>query len=212
MLKYSMLFLQVEEFAKSIDVSQYKLFRDNQVFVIWDWAWLDDVEDGEQVNSSNDEDGDDASTTNHQLQSDDDESDNTDEPVVPPITHSVVFKCIGANKEKRYQELLALASKKLKDGQTVPVQLKKEPTNCFDSRAIAFMCKADKEWERIGYVVSEALPDVHNAMDADKILAVRFDRIMVKVYYKNPGWYAGIIITLNGTWSKTVCQSCSTFK
>ena len=133
---------------------------------IWDWAWLDDVEDGEQVNSSNNEDGDDASTTNHQLQSDDDESDNTDEPVVPPITHSVVFKCIGATKEKRYQELLALASKKLKDGQTVPVQLKKEPTNCFDSRAIAFMCKADKEWERIGYVVSEALPDVHNAMES----------------------------------------------
>jgi len=36
-----------------------------------------------------------------------------------------VFKCIGVTKEKQCQELLALASKKKKDGETVPVQLQK---------------------------------------------------------------------------------------
>jgi len=105
-----------------------------------------------------------------------------------------------------------LASKKIKDGETVSVQLQKEPANCYDSHAIAFMCKAEKNWERIGYVVTEALPDVHKAMDANKILRVNFDWIKLKFPIKNPGWYAGITITLNGTWSKTVTRCCSTFK
>jgi len=74
----------------------------------------------------------------------------------------VVFKCIGVTKEHRYQELLGFAKQKRKDGNTVPVKLQNEPSNNIDSQSIAFMCKADRDWEWIGYVVSEALPDVHH--------------------------------------------------
>lgn len=52
------------------------------------------------------------------------------------------------------------------------MKLKKEPSNPIDSQAIAFMCRADKEWERIGYVVKEALPDVHKAIDNNKIIKI----------------------------------------
>ena len=62
-------------------------------------------------------------------------SDETgsDEPIldekVPTITHSVVFKCIGCHKEHRYQGLLSLANKKVKDGSTVSVKLQPQPDN-----------------------------------------------------------------------------------
>ena len=45
----------------------------------------------------------------------------------------------------------------------------------MDARAIAFMCYVDQEWERFGYVVQEALDDVHTTIDEKKILDVRFD-------------------------------------
>jgi len=80
-----------------------------------------------------------------------------------------VFKCIGVTKDHHY---LGLAKQKRKDGDTVPVKLQKEPSNNIDSRSIAFMCKADRDWEQIGYVVSEALPDVHHAMDHNEIVEV----------------------------------------
>ena len=61
---------------------------------------------------------------------------------------------------------------------------------------------------RTGYIESRALPDVYRAMDHNKILKVYFDWIKFKLY-KTPGLYAGISITLNGTWSITVVQSSS---
>lgn len=188
-------------------MAQYQVFCGDQVFVIWHWIWL---EGGEQSESSSEICSGEEHFSNFGSESDRDESE--DEPKVPAITHSVIFKCIGVTKEKHYQELLALANRKINNGEAVPVKLQKEPTNCYDSRAIAFMCKADKDWERIGYVVSEALPDVHKAMDSNKILGVRFDWVKLKFPVKNPGWYAGITVTLNGTWSKTVSRCCSTFQ
>ena len=77
----------------------------------------------------------------------------------------------------------------------------------MDARAVAFMCHVNKEWERIGYVVQEALDDVHSAMDEKKILDVRFDWIKYVVHFKRPGWYAGIIITKSGEWSQIVLRS-----
>ena len=70
------------------------------------------------------------------------------------------------------------------------------------------MCQADTDWERIGYVVSEALPDVNDAMDNNKIIKVYFDWIKYVVYFKYPGWYAGITVTRNGNWSNIVTQLC----
>ena len=91
---------------------------------------------------------------------------------VPSIYHSLTFKCIGQLKEFRYQELLAIVSKKIKQGEVVPVKLQKEPENRYDAQAIAFMCKAETTFERIGYVVKEAFSDVHKTMDENKVLQV----------------------------------------
>ena len=106
--------------------------------------------------------------------------------------------------------MLAIASKKFKQGETVPVKFQKEPDNQYDARAIAFMCKAEHDWERKGNVVKEALPDVHQAMDENKVINVYFDRIQKVLDYRNPGWYAAIIITRSGEWSQVVQRSQAT--
>ena len=64
-----------------------------------------------------------------------------------------------------------------KKGEIVPVKLEKEPSNPYDCNAIAFMCHAEKDWERIGYVVSKALTDTNEAISNNKILKVYFSWI-----------------------------------
>ena len=118
----------------------------------------------------------------------------------------MIFKCIGAQKERHYQEVLSLANRKIKEGINIPVKIEAEPYNQYDSKAIAFMCKLDdhSDWERIGYVVQEVLDEVHDAITNKKILDVSFDYIKYVVHFKSPGWYAGIKITRNGEWSQKV--------
>lgn len=138
------------------------------MFVMWDWTWMDEMSSDEDSNGNNSA----AEKYNEESSpDDDDDADNS----IPSITHSVVFKCIGNLKEARYQEVLALANKKKNEGCGIPVKIVKEPNNPVDTRAIAFMCHVEQEWERIGYVVHEALDDVHTAMDEKKILDIRFD-------------------------------------
>ena len=36
--------VQEEEFSRVAETSHYNLFRGNQVFVIWNWTWLDAVD------------------------------------------------------------------------------------------------------------------------------------------------------------------------
>ena len=75
------------------------------------------------------------------------DSTSEDEDTIPEITHTVVFKCIGAHKERQYHKTLALASQKLKDNSKVQVKLQPEPDNRYDAKAIAFMCKInDSGW------------------------------------------------------------------
>ena len=174
---------------------------------MWNWTWLDEVpsSDDRSVcldNSEDFRDSDDA------IESFDD--DTTEVCAIPAITHSVIFKCIGNLKEHRYQELLALAKKKINEGVIVQVNIKKEPDNPIDSKAIAFACDVSGTWERIGYVVREALDEVHKAMDNGLILKVEFDWIKYIVHFKNPGWYTGIKITRSGEWSQSVLRSRST--
>ena len=97
----------------------------------------------------------------------------------------------------------------MKKGEAVPVKLEKEPHNPYNSNAVAFMCHAEKDWEWIGYVVSKALTDTKKAISNNKILKVYFSRIKYIVYYKQPGWYAGITVTRNGSWSRNVMRSCA---
>ena len=135
-------------------------------------------------------------------------SSQSDDDSVPAITHTVIFKCIGAYKEKRYQEILAIAGRKHENGIKVPVKLQPEPQNRYDNTAIAFVCQInDSNWERIGYVVTEALEEVHQAIKNREILNVAFDWIKYIVHFKSPGWYAGIRISRKGEWPQKVLRS-----
>ena len=51
---YLYLHSQGDEFQRSIDVSQYQLFRGNEVFVMWNWIWIDGQDyssEGSVINS-----------------------------------------------------------------------------------------------------------------------------------------------------------------
>ena len=85
------------------------------------------------------------------------------------------------------------------------MRLTKEPHNSVDAHAIAFECKVDTKWDRIGYVVRESLEATHEAMDSGNIMKVEFDWVKYIVQFQNRGFYAGIKIT-RGDWPKHVLQ------
>ena len=73
------------------------------------------------------------------------------------------------------QETLRLVAFKLKDKKEVVVLMSPEPTNPVDAHAIAFQCKLNDKLHRIGYVLREALDDVHDAFQRKKIVTVQFE-------------------------------------
>ena len=143
------------------------------MFVIWKWFPV------LEVNEDNDEDNDEDESMNCELQEDEDDEDDKDES--NSLVHALTFKCIGTIKEERYQEILVAANLQRQNGEEVHVRLTPEPTNCYDSEAIA--CKtststdSENKWERIGYLVSEVTQDVHEAIRSNSILSVQFDWI-----------------------------------
>ena len=169
---------------------------------MWDWSWIHEDSSDISTNVSSVEGSSESDESSADLESDDAAASS-----IPAITHSVIFKCIGNLKELHYQEVLALANKKRKEGMNVPVKLEREPSNPVDARAIAITCNVNQKWERIGYIVKEALDDVHAAIEGNKILKVQFEWIKYVVHFKKPGWYAGIMITKDGEWSQTVLRS-----
>ena len=70
---------------------------------MWDWIWID----GEDQQSDESMEHNDLELPNKSS-----EQDSGIDPV-PSIYHSLTSKCIGQLKEFRYQELLAIVSKKL---------------------------------------------------------------------------------------------------
>ena len=53
----------------------------------------------------------------------------------------------------------------------VPVMIVSKPKiNQFDSKAIGFKCQIEDKWHRIGYVVREALDDVHHALQGNNVM------------------------------------------
>ena len=198
----SFVFSQKEELERSIDVSQSKLYKE-EVLVLWEWSWVE-VDSSEETES-----GSESEVPVEDLTSDESISVTHDE--IPEITHSVIFKCIGVLKEHRYQETLATAARKLREGEAVPVRLTKEPHNPVDAHAIAFECKLDSTWERIGYVVREALEATHEAIDNGDVIQVRFDWVKYIVQFQSRGFYAGIKMTRRGEWPRHVlrCRSKS---
>ena len=82
--------------------------------------------------------------------------------------NTVPCKCIGTTKEIQYQERFKQIAKLRNRGLEVPCHLKPEPDNPFDSNAIAFECQIDGMWQIIGYIVREALDEVHEALATKK--------------------------------------------
>ena len=89
-------------------------------------------------------------------------------------TSTVTFKCIGTQHDVHAQHILEIVSSHLDERKEVPVNIYPEPTNPGDSKAIAFKCWISNDWNRIGYIVSEARDEVHDAQQNGKILDVKF--------------------------------------
>ena len=169
--------------------------------------WVDSAvkdSDGDEVDEIDNDDHD--RNTDDEQGSEDGNSDEEDGVRLPYITHTVIFKCIGSNREESYQFALRKSKQLLKSG------LRPEPTNPKDSQAIAFVCLIDGKWEKIGYVVREALSDVHAAMKNRKVLSVKYDwiKFITDRSRSGPGWFAGIAISRDGDWSREVMRCCST--
>ena len=111
--------------------------------------------------------------------------------------HTVTFKCIGTTHNPTAQDTLRQVSRKLRDGE-VPVQIVPELDNQYNSKAIAFKCNISGNWYRIGYIVREALDDVHKALAQKRVVDVSFAsaKCTVTWMHSGPGYYAGINITL----------------
>ena len=126
--------------------------------------------------------------------------------------HTVTFKCIGCTRDVDFQNTLRKVSVQLNAQQLVPVNLFPEPHNPYDKRAIAFKCFLENDWLKIGYVVAEALDDVHHALGSNAVLDVQFAwaRYIVSWTRSGPGYFAGINISKRGRWSRIVCQAAST--
>ena len=89
--------LQEKEFSQSFGVSTLS-FSKQQVFIIWNWTWEDEL----VMESSNSSD---VSSNPDELEEPSSDatiscSEDTPELETNKIKHSVVFKCVGVKKEK----------------------------------------------------------------------------------------------------------------
>lgn len=167
--------------------------------IIWKWCWTEGTNE--------------AGTAETQSQSGSEVNDSTDEAAEEDqAAHEVVFKCIGATKSRDYQIVLKKARDLIIAGHHVPVKLCPEPSNPYNSKAIAFQCNVDGKFYRIGYVIDEIVSEVHNAMDQHAILSVEFSwiRYITEWSRSGPGFFAGIAVTKSGQWPACVVRASST--
>ena len=125
--------------------------------------------------------------------------------------HTVLFKCIGATRDGQQQSALERANELLRAKRIVRVALFPEPKNPVDAKAIAIKCELDDNgWHRVGYIVREALDDVHLALQANAITSVSFGWVKFRIDFhrSGPGFYAAIAITRKGCWS-TIVRNCA---
>ena len=130
--------LQVSEFSKEIDVAG--LTHDpGGMFVIFNWDWVD------VLDSELDQMASIASSTTYTSARSTCSHSQSPAPLpglTPPITHALVFKCIGAVRDDKQQKVLEGAYNARQRGGNVPVKLEPEPDNPYDSQAISFMCRS----------------------------------------------------------------------
>ena len=157
---------QVSECSLEICIENMQLHQLG-VFVIYEWKW-EDID--EHVDGSTSE----INTPSSHSPSLPSSPIITNAPVTttPTVTHIITFKCIRAVRDENQQRALEHAFIARGRGETVRVKLEPEPTNAYDSKAIAFMCMVEGSWKRIGYVVRETLDEVHKAIRQRNILWV----------------------------------------
>uniref|UniRef100_A0A1X7TQK6 HIRAN domain-containing protein n=1 Tax=Amphimedon queenslandica TaxID=400682 RepID=A0A1X7TQK6_AMPQE len=194
---------RISEFAQAIDIQGLSTGSPETVCVIWKWNWLvpevASVSDDENVKS--------VLTLDDLFAVDSDPEEDA-----RITTQSLVFKCIGTTKCKKYQEALQVVLHLISAGQTVPVRLIHERYNPRDSQALAFVCDIDDKSQTIGYVVSQLLDEVHAAINQHCILSVQFAWVCYITNWSKsgPGFFAGISIKRKGTWSKLAVKLAST--
>lgn len=192
------------------------LLDGGNIFVGWQWQWDvsdDDTEEPEDSTGSELELERSEGEVSEEYGSDDGGLTHGDEFFSSLVTHTVMFKCIGVTREVDYQSTLCEANTSLRNNEDVPVRLTPEPNNLYDSQAIAFECQLkDKKWRRIGYVVREALEEMHRALNNGDILSVRFGwiKFIADWYMSGPGYFAGIKISKRGDWPASVVRCGST--
>lgn len=123
-------------------VEELKRFED-QVFVVYSWEWHRDK-------GGNSEDDDKPSQAGQPTQGDDSNGNTDNDPDGDEfnsgfLTHTITFKCIGANRDEGHQSALRAASKALTQGTDVAIRLHPKPDNPEDSSAITFQYCIDDE-------------------------------------------------------------------
>lgn len=117
--------------------------------------------------------------------------------------------CIGSVAA---QETLSRMSKILCEGGTVQTKIEPEQDNQYDANAIAFMCRIDDKWNRIGYIVRECLEHVHLALSERRILAVKISwaKYLTCWSRSGPAFYAGVNISIRGEQHRdAICSQSS---
>ena len=198
-------FMQEQEASKAVDIDGAKLLPDG-LFVLWNWDWMEPCDGSDSERSV---------TSSPELLSgchDTTEQETGESDLLSMLKHMVTFKCIGSSRDPDCQEVLAQASKTIKDGEHIDVKLCPEPGNKYDAKAIAFIIRLDNEWRRIGYVVHEVLDVVHDALGREEIVQVEMKWVKYLLHWSKsgPGWYTGIDITKMGDWSPVVLKHSST--
>lgn len=196
--------VQVAEFATEVKQVKTMKVRSDGVLVIWKWEWVVNPEKQQDSESCNSPQSD-SFCEEVETGGEDEESEETSasSACTPSITHAIVFKCIGAVRDKMSQRTLRVVRDRIDKGYTVPVKLQPEPDNFWDPKAIAFMCNVDEKWTRVGYVVSELADEVHEAIARNQIISVKFAWVKFMTRWEH-GMYAGIEIRRNGQWSSKV--------
>ena len=200
-----------------MDLTSAKLLSD-KLFVVWNWEWIEPGDDDSTDESSSPElpevadEADSSEGESHNTSTPANAEDDETPALEPVQKHTVAFKCIGASRDPGCQEVLALAAKRMREGQSINVILCPEPHNKYDAKAIAFVIVENDISKRVGYVVREALDNVHEAMKKEEILKVEVKCIKYLLHWSRsgPGWYAAIDITKVGEWPAVVAKCSST--
>ena len=117
----------------------------------------------------------------------------------------VKFKCTGANKDPNAQSMLQMLAELDND------ELRKVDVKCVDAKEISFVAFHNGTRQRIGYVVREAVDDVHTALKNDQIEKISFDCVKYRIKWvlSGPGYYTAVNTTKVGKWSPVVHKSAS---